>query len=129
MDVTERTMSFCAASLRSAGMELPLTSARAQADSLTLQLKDVPVTECIVWCWVAAFCRDAAAANVSLKSGVPWQPITVADAAGPHFNIMRQAIQSAWKLSGPHIKPVPVLPVLLPGGKQHLVHHCSCGQS
>jgi hypothetical protein len=69
----------------------------------------------------AARCRDAAAANVSLKSGVPWQPMVVTDAAGPHFAIMREAIQAAWRLGGRPSRAVPVLPVLLPGGKQHVM--------
>jgi hypothetical protein len=71
-------------------------------------------------------CRDAAAANISLKGNDPWQAMAVADAWGPHFAIMRDAIQSAWRLEGSNGKALPVLPSLLPGGQNTVPHSLFC---
>uniref|UniRef100_A0A383VVP7 Uncharacterized protein n=1 Tax=Tetradesmus obliquus TaxID=3088 RepID=A0A383VVP7_TETOB len=60
--------------------------------------------------------RDAAAANISMKGDKALQPMAVADASGPHFAIMQDAIQAAWRLQGPQHngKALPVVPMLLP---------------
>lgn len=69
--------------------------------------------------------RDAAHAEVALSyfaNQVPVEPVPVADAAGPHFAIMREAIQQAWKLEDTG-QPVHVVPLLLPGAAS-MLHIC-----
>lgn len=58
--------------------------------------------------------RDLPHATISVKRQGQMH-IPVADVSGPHFAVLKAALQQHWRLDTPGEPAVPVLPMLLPG--------------
>eukprot|EP00879_Flechtneria_rotunda_P030781 GHRR01033460.1.p1 GENE.GHRR01033460.1~~GHRR01033460.1.p1 ORF type:complete len:240 (+),score=87.11 GHRR01033460.1:328-1047(+) len=60
--------------------------------------------------------RDSPFANVTIAHKMNKPQAKVTDATGPHFGLVKAAIQLAWRFDGPQgEQPVNVLPILMPG--------------
>lgn len=82
-------------------------SALLQRGSLLLIDPDTAMLYCVA-------CRDLPYATIHFEDNHAFDN-PVADASGPHFAVIRAALQQHWRLDQPGSPPVPVLPVMLPG--------------